>query len=83
MRMRLREHRLEAGLSQAELGRRCGLCKKTILSWERGGAPKSVRALAEMSSALGVPMEALLFHGGVGGVCESAEPPGGPDASEG
>ncbi len=53
-RAELRAHRLERGLSQAEVARRAGLSLSAVKAYERGDRRPSARALDEMIEAIGL-----------------------------
>jgi transcriptional regulator with XRE-family HTH domain len=50
----LREARLRAGISQAELGRRVGRPASAISRWERGSVKPSLETLRELIRACGL-----------------------------
>lgn len=52
----IREARLRAGLTQAELGRRLGKPQSTIARWESGAARPSVETLREAVRACGLEL---------------------------
>jgi transcriptional regulator with XRE-family HTH domain len=52
----LREARLRAGLTQAELGRRAGKPQSMISRWERGEARPSLETLRELIRACGLEL---------------------------
>lgn len=56
---RIREVRMEMGLSQSELGRRVGLSEPAINRYERGRRRPTAEKLREIANALGVPLIAL------------------------
>lgn len=56
---RLVKARKDAGLSQEELARRCGLHRTEISLLERQGREPRLGTLVKLSSALGVPPERL------------------------
>jgi transcriptional regulator with XRE-family HTH domain len=57
---RIREHRLAAGLTQDELGRRAGVPKSNLVRYERGDRNCPLHAMRLLADALGVPVGALL-----------------------
>lgn len=57
--MRLRELRLESGLTQQELAARAGVCTRTITALEVEGAKPRRATLAVLATALGVAPVAL------------------------
>ena len=57
---RIRELRKNNGLTQAELGKRVGVIKQTISSWENGVSSPSNEALAELAKIFGVTTDYLL-----------------------
>jgi hypothetical protein len=52
----LREARLRAGLTQAELGRRTGKPQSQIARWERGEVKPSLETLRELIRACGLEL---------------------------
>ena len=52
----LREARLRAGLTQAELGRRVGRPQSQIGRWERGAVKPSLETLRELIRACGLEL---------------------------
>ncbi len=52
----LREARLRAGLTQAELGRRVGRPQSQIARWERGDVKPSLETLRELIRACGLDL---------------------------
>jgi transcriptional regulator with XRE-family HTH domain len=52
----LREARLRAGLTQAELGRRVGRSQTQIARWERGDVKPSLETLRELIRACGLEL---------------------------
>jgi DNA-binding XRE family transcriptional regulator len=57
---RLRELRLQAGLTQAELARRTGIHRPNIARVEAGRHTPSLETLARLASAIGVPTTLVL-----------------------
>lgn len=57
---RIRELRTKNGLTQAELGKRVGVIKQTISSWENDISNPSNEALAELAQLFGVTTDYLL-----------------------
>jgi len=57
---RLRELRLEAGLTQAELARRTGIHRPNIARVEAGRHTPSLETLARLATAIGVPTTRVL-----------------------
>lgn len=57
---RLRELRLEAGLTQAELARRTGIHRPNIARVEAGRHTPSLETLARLATAMGVPTTRVL-----------------------
>lgn len=56
---RIREYRLQKGLSQRELGRRIGYCRSVISDWERGFMLPSLRNAFRLAKALDTLAESL------------------------
>ncbi len=52
----LREARLRAGLTQAELGRRAGKPQSVIARWERGNVQPSLETLRQLVRACGLEL---------------------------
>ena len=59
LRVRLKERRTEAGLTQAELADRAGLSRKTINTVENGVFIPSTLVALRIAAALGLMVEAL------------------------
>ncbi|MFE6482382.1 helix-turn-helix transcriptional regulator [Streptomyces sp. NPDC057757] len=57
---RLREARLEAGLTQVQLGERIGRDHRTIHRWEYAQRIPSLEDLLVLADAVGVPLPELL-----------------------
>lgn len=57
---RLRELRVMAGVTQAELGRMVGLSRPSVTNIEKGRQQVSVELLVELAAALGVSPENLI-----------------------
>jgi len=57
---RIRELRLAAGLTQAELARRTGIHRPNIARVEAGRHTPSLETLARLATAIGVPTTAVL-----------------------
>lgn len=51
------EARQRAGISQAELSRRCGLTRSVLSAYEHGRRQPSVAALARIAEAAGLELE--------------------------
>lgn len=60
----VRTHRLQSGLSQAELAEKAHLSTEFISRIERGGTSPSLDSLASLSTALKVPVSAFFFDPG-------------------
>lgn len=58
---RLRECRIEAKLSQADVGAQLEVSNRTISSWENGARTPDAIALADMALLYGVASDYLLF----------------------
>jgi DNA-binding XRE family transcriptional regulator len=61
---RIRELRLAAGLTQAELARRTGIHRPNIARVEAGRHTPSLETLARLAAAIGVPTASVLDVGG-------------------
>lgn len=59
LRVRLKERRAEAGLTQAQLADRAGLSRKTINTAENGVFAPSTTVTLRIAAALGLTVEAL------------------------
>lgn len=59
----LRRLRTEAGLTQRELGERCGVASCVISFYECGERLPGIYALASLARALGCSIDALVFGG--------------------
>jgi len=57
---RLRELRIEKGLSQQRLGEIFGFCNQTISFWESGSREPDLDTLVEIAHYFEVPLEELL-----------------------
>ncbi|MBR2441836.1 MAG: helix-turn-helix transcriptional regulator [Clostridia bacterium] len=57
---RLKELRLEKGLSQQKLGETFGFCNQTISFWESGSREPDLDTLVEIAHYFEVPFEDLL-----------------------
>lgn len=57
---RVRELRVQAGLTQVELGRMVALSRPSITNIEQGRQPVTVELLLDLADALGVPPTSLL-----------------------
>ena len=58
----LREARLRAGLTQAELARRAGTSQSAIARWESGAVQPSLERLRELIRACGLELAPYLFE---------------------
>jgi transcriptional regulator with XRE-family HTH domain len=63
----LRALRLEAGLSQEDVGVACGVTQKTISQWEQGSSDGAFEHLYELEKACKVPAGMLLRRSGLAG----------------
>ena len=57
---KLKEFRIEKGLSQQKLGTLLGFCNQTISFWETGAREPDLDTLVEISHYFGVALENLL-----------------------
>ena len=57
---RLKEARKNAGLTQAELGKKLGVTGATVSTWEKGNTEPKVGVLSDISNILDVPVIHLL-----------------------
>ena len=57
---KLKEFRLEKGLSQQKLGQLLGFCNQTISFWENGSREPDLDTLLKISKFFEVPIEELL-----------------------
>jgi putative molybdopterin biosynthesis protein len=56
---RIREYRLQMGISQRELGLQIGYCRSVIADWERGSVLPSLANAFRLAKALGTFAEHL------------------------
>lgn len=56
----IKQYRLQANLSQEELGQKCGVNFRTISSWESNRTEPNVKNIQDLTKALGVS-ESVLF----------------------
>lgn len=56
----IRKARVEAGLSQQELGERLHVVRQTVSKWEKGASVPDAELLVALAEALGVEVTALL-----------------------
>ncbi|MFF2215038.1 helix-turn-helix transcriptional regulator [Streptomyces antibioticus] len=61
---RLRDQRLLAGLSAAQLGERVGRSESTVCRWERGRTQPSISYADAVADALGIRLDVLLADDG-------------------
>ncbi len=79
MEKRIRQARIEAGLSQAELSRRMYVTQPTVSDWESGRKAPHVKNLARLALLLGVSFEWLSTgRGEMRTAALAAAEPGGP-----
>ena len=57
---RIKQHRKEAGLTQEALGKKLGVIKQTISSWENGISEPNSEMLTKIASIFNVPTDYLL-----------------------
>ncbi|MBE5743981.1 MAG: helix-turn-helix transcriptional regulator [Clostridiales bacterium] len=57
---KLKELRMEKGISQQKLGEELGFCNQTISFWENGSREPDLDTLVEISRFFGVSIEDLL-----------------------
>lgn len=60
---RLRDRRVERGLTQEELGQSVGLTRQSIIAIEKGRFTPSVHTALMLASALNVPVDDLFWIG--------------------
>lgn len=60
---RIRQLRLEAGLTQDSLGKKLGVIKQTVSSWENGISEPNSEILSNMASLFNVTVDDLLGSG--------------------
>lgn len=58
----IREARLRAGLTQAELAERVGTTQSAVARWETGGARPPVETLSDLVAACGLELHVRLRH---------------------
>ena len=59
---KLRELRLEKGLSQQKLGEALGFCNQTVSFWESGSREPDLDTLLQIAHYFQVSLEELLEH---------------------
>ena len=59
----IKQLRKEAGLTQGELGKKLGVVKQTISSWENNVSEPNSETLSELSKLFGVSVAQLYDHG--------------------
>lgn len=57
---KLKEFRIEKGLSQQKLGQLLGFCNQTVSFWENGSREPDLDTLLKISKFFEVPIEELL-----------------------
>ena len=57
---RLKELRIESGLSQQKLGEILGFCNQTISFWENGSREPDLDTLVSIAHFFKIPLEELL-----------------------
>lgn len=57
---RIREVRMEKGMTQAQLAERSGLCRSYIMSIEAGQRNPTVKTVTAIAEALGVSVKELV-----------------------
>ena len=57
---KLKELRLESGLSQRALGEKLGVCNQTVSFWETGSREPDLDMLVSISTYFGVSIDSLL-----------------------
>lgn len=60
---RIRRLRKEAGLTQEALGKKLGVIKQTVSSWENGVSEPNSEVLTNMASIFNVPIDYILRNG--------------------
>lgn len=65
MGFRIRQHREQAGLSQAELARRVYVSRQTVGNWESGRTLADVQSLALLAQAFGTTVDNLIGREGL------------------
>lgn len=53
--------RVNAGLSQKEFGKACGVSESTVVSWEKGKTLPTVKKLAVIENVTGIPLNYIDF----------------------
>lgn len=60
----IRERRMAVGLTQQELGEKCGYsgqaAKKAVWRWEHAGAPVPLDRVRRLAAALMLPLDAFI-----------------------
>lgn len=57
----VKEHRLQLGLTQAELAERVGIARVSVLAIEKGRFIPTIETALRVSQALGEPVEKLFW----------------------
>ena len=73
MGFRIRKHREQAGLSQAELARRVYVSRQTVGNWEAGRTLADVQSLALLARVFGTSVDELIGKGGPSAALPTAE----------
>lgn len=60
--MRLRELRINAGMTQADLGKKMNVSAQTVLNWESGIYEPKIAQLKQLADLFGVTVDHLIEH---------------------
>lgn len=58
----IRQLRMERGLTQEQLGKKCGVTQSGVASWESGRICPSVKKAQLLAITFNVPLEFILGH---------------------
>lgn len=58
---KIREYRLDRGLTQEELAKLVGVSRQTIIAMEKGGYTPSVQLALELARSLEIPIDKLFW----------------------
>ena len=61
IRVSLASARVNAGLTQAELAKKLGVHKSTVLNWEKGKTSPNYHQMQEISALANIPMDYIFL----------------------
>ena len=53
--------RKNVGLTQAALGKACGVSESTVANWEKGKSEPTIVQAQTISSVTGIPLDSIIF----------------------